>query len=360
MFLPLSSFSGDDHATEHHPKNTETHTDDILEIATENNGGNTNSSTTLTSSAPMFTKRTKVKSDPQVDVHINQRKLVEKYGNIRDNLGRLVETVRKNIQKAMSSGKAMSSRKRRGRARRCNQKKRKTKKTPIKNIEDLQNCVPTARAVMQLLRDPEDPFSESAANDIQISTTKANDFSTTYMLLQCDGCKKKLWSEDIYRSEKPTRHEAWCEGCADKRHDLHKWEEGTSVQVLTITAGSKESKKTAAVFRESEHSLFTFTGEDGVLAEVIDGLTDVTRIDKARPCVMYGSGVDWGEHSISRVLSKLRRQRSNGMMCGLICLRFKDREDAGNEFHAMNFLLGPGVDREVFFIDACAKHPSDR
>ena len=92
---------------------------------------------------------------------------------------------------------------------------------------------------------------------------------------------KRNYGVKIYRSENPTPHEAWCQGCAEKRPDLNKWKEGSSAPVLTITAKSMEAKATAEVFRKSEHSrLFTFTGEDDVLAEVIDGLTDVTLIDK--------------------------------------------------------------------------------
>ena len=99
--------------------------------------------------------------------------------------------------------------------------------------------------------------------------------------------------------------------------------------------------------------------EDEIAVEVLDPKLPAD----FKPIQMYGSLMEWGEgwkNKISTVLSKLRRQRSNGMMGGLICLRFWDPVAAGNKLHAMNFLVGPGARPEVFFVDVCAKNKKDR
>ena len=126
--------------------------------------------------------------------------------------------------------------------------------------------------------------------------------------------------------------------------------------VLMIDASQPESIAAAEASRRSGSSLFVFEADTAV--EVIDG-RDATLVREVGPCRMHRSHVD----HIVTLLSGLRRQRSadgkgNGMMSGLICLRYANPVTAGNKFHAMNFLVGPS--REVFFVDVCAKKKADR
>ena len=154
-----------------------------------------------------------------------------------------------------------------------------------------------------------------------------------------------LWCEceDIYRSRIPKPQEVWCQKCV--HNDCIKWI-GNTVPALTIGTTSVEAKEAAVVFKDSGHNQFVFEldkkGGQQIPVEVLDNL-NTKLIDKVGPCQMQSVTVDY----IIHVLSRLRRQRINGIMSGLICLRFQDYVQSGNrnKFHTMNFILGPGPSR---------------
>ena len=146
-----------------------------------------------------------------------------------------------------------------------------------------------------------------------------------------------------------------CEKCGSKRDDVKKFEvttDGINVPVLTLNPDSHEAKITFELSKHTDRVLLIFEGEDTV--QVID--PDPTICEQSGLCQLYGSSHD----EITSVLSRLRRQKENGMMGGLICLRYRNIEFTGNEFHALNFLVGPGPHPKVFFVDVCAIEEKDR
>ena len=234
-------------------------------------------------------------------------------------------------------------------------------------LHQLQNCVHAARIVTTLLRHPSNPFDTVRAKHAQVKTNLAK-FALAWDTYICDGagCHKELWSDDFYVPEDrgPKCDFAWCATCARGR--AVKKFEGSSIPVLHIKSSEPEAKAAAEATRQSnkdkdgtgDYSLFVLTtirldtNHVEVLAEVLDGPKSLRLVDKVGPCKMTTCHVS----RIVKVLAALRLQRANGMMTGLICLRYK--KPSKTKFHMINFLVSP--DREVFFIDACAKKPEDR
>ena len=225
----------------------------------------------------------------------------------------------------------------------------------------MESCVPTARAMMTVFKHPERPLEPETVSDLDIGTTKADDFNPVLEVFTCDKCGTTLWSAGIYRLKDAGPDDALCKKCSVGL-DVTEFK-GTSVPLLTLNKDSPEAKWAIDAAKQSGRSLVVFEAlrpnEDEIAVEVLDPKLPAD----FKPIQMYGSLMEWGEgwkNKISTVLSKLRRQRSNGMMGGLICLRFWDPVAAGNKLHAMNFLVGPGARPEVFFVDVCANNKKDR
>ena len=162
------------------------------------------------------------------------------------------------------------------------------------------------RAMSKLLRHPRYPFDLRRAKSVKI---KEKDFALRCELLSCDCCGKNLWNEEIYRIENANPDEALCGKCALCDVGTDKWD-GSGVTAVEIVATSLDAKGVGF-------------------------------------CRMHGSNIV----CIASVLSKLGRQRTNGMRTGLVLLRYKNPVLTGNQFKMINFLVGPGPDREVFFVD---------
>ena len=320
------------------------HSDSSIKVSVDTTAKSRRSTQHSESSAAPASKPSKVKLDLSVKQEKVSNHFAARYGDVRNKLIALVDTVRKNLLASM----VMTTPKRRKRKRALHTLERK------RALHTLENCVHTARSVAALLRHPVYPFDLKKAESVRINTDKA-DFPLEMYVYNCDGCDKVLWQEDIYRLPNAKPEDALCSKCAANSSATKCG--GSNFPVLLIAASQPEAVSAAEASRQSGSSLFTFEADAAV--EVLDG-HEATLVREVGPCRMHRSQVD----QIVTLLSGLRRQRSadgkgNGMMSGLICLRYANPVAAGgNKFHAINFLVGP--QREVFFIDVCAKNKTDR
>ena len=277
--------------------NTEASTNNChnsVDIPTDTKDEIGSSSTSNESDTP-FTMIKKVKSEAKEDPRVNQQKIVRKYENIHDNPKRLVKFVRKNVLKRINNKSTThTQRRRRSRRRLTRPKKRKT-------IKELKNFVPTARAMTELLRDPKDPFSESA--------TKANDFLEENPILNCDGVDggNALWCEAIFQLEKTCCF--LCKECASSHNanDITKYD-GSAVRMLTLQTTSPESTEETMRSRTIGRVFCQIEEGENESVETID-LTD-----ESWRCQMYRQTM---KDVSSIILSKRRRVKVTGMLCGL-------------------------------------------
>jgi hypothetical protein len=253
-----------------------------------------------------------------------------------------------------------------------------------------ENCVHLARALDELLRHPTFPFDLDKAKSVRVKRKKA-DMTVFWDILACDGkgCGKQLWDEDCWVKSDTKLDTAVCVDCFNTGSVLeipdHKGLqlEQSRVPCVFITNLNTEKRRRvqhpSATVVKIEGELDTNelqcapdTGREQMFTATLEGELDTNELQCA-PDTGREQMFTATRTTLVPTLQRLRRRLVNGLMAGIIYLRYARRRypprrsviDAcfiisfrfkncgaqDNTGHMCNFVVGDTVDRPVFIVN---------